>query len=232
MSTSAGKWKAVFWTARLLSVFLAVTLAASAWANSRSEKEGEAQRHFRLGRIQYEQGKTLLAIESLEKALSINPKFAEAHNYLGIIYLQASEPGKAAREFKKAVRIDPYFTDAHNHLGLAYRELKKYDRALEQFRIALNDRNYNAPEKVHLNMGHLFLARGMYADAIRSFEQAVAINPSYLRGMLGLGTAYQRSGRADLAEKELRKVVRLGPDSPEAAEARQLLNRQVKREDS
>ena len=41
-------------------------------------------------------------------------------------------------------------------------------------------------------------------------------------------TAYARAGQKDLADKELRKVVALGPDTPEATEARQLLDRKVK----
>lgn len=199
-------------------------------ARSRSERQAEALRHYRFGQMQFEQGKTMQAIESLRTALSLNPSLAEAHNYLGFVYLQQSQHKEALKEFKKAVRINPYFTDAHNHLGITYRELQDYDRALEAFEAALNDKSYKSQEKIHLNIGHLYLARGLFAEAIRSFEKAVAINPKYLRGFLGLGAAYQRSGRGDLAEQELRKVVALGPGSPEAAEARQLLARQTKRD--
>lgn len=218
----------------LPAAFALVVLAApfELRARSRSEREAEAQRHYRLGQIQFEQGKTLQSIESLRKAVSLNPQLAEAHNYLGFVYLQQSRHKEALREFKQAVQINPYFTDAHNHLGLAYRELKDYDRALKAFETALNDRSYRSQEKIHLNIGHLYLARGMYAEAIGSFEKAVAINPQYLRGFLGLGTAYQRWGRVDLAERELRKVVALGPESPEAAEARQLLARHTRRDPS
>ena len=97
-----------------------------------------------------------------------------------------------------------------------------------EFRTALNDKSYASPEKIHFNIGHLYLARGMFPEAIASFQKAVAVKPDYLRGMLGLGTAYSRAGQKDLADKELRKVVALGPDSPEAAEAQQLLDRKAK----
>jgi Flp pilus assembly protein TadD len=201
-------------------------------ARSKSERETEALRHYRFGQMQFEQGKTMPAIESLRKAVSLNPNLAEAHYYLGYVHLQQSQHKEALRGLKKAVRINPYYTDAHNLLGVAYRELKDYDRALEAFETALNDRSYKSQEKIHLNIGHLYLARGIFAEAIRSFEKAVAINPKYLRGFLGLGAAYQRWGRGDLAEQELRKVVALGPGSPEAAEARQLLAQQAKRDPS
>jgi Tfp pilus assembly protein PilF len=201
-----------------------------AGTRSRSSGEGEAVRHFRLGQLEYEQGKTQEAIASIRKALKLDPDNAEAHNYLGLIFLQQSDLKTARKEFKKAVQINPYYSDAHNNLGVAFKESKKYDAALKEFQAALNDRTYKTPEKVHLNMGHVFLAQGKYPEAIKAFELALAADPKYLRGMVGLGMALQRSGKDDRARQEFLKVVRLDPNSPEAREARALLDAQVKRD--
>jgi len=197
-------------------------------AEARSEKRSDAQRYFRLAQVQYEQGNTRNAIESVQKALKLDPDYAEAHYYMGFIHYQQSEYKPAEKEFRKAIHLNSYYTDAHNHLGLVYRETKQYDKALTEFQTALNDKSFKSPEKIYLNIGHLYLARNMYPEAIASFQKSLSLNPDYLRGILGLGTAYSLSGQKDLADKELRKVVSLGPDSPEAAEARQLLDRKVK----
>ena len=217
---------------RLVPVVCALLFPVGVAARPRSAVEADAQRYYRLGQTQFEQGMTLQAIESLKKAIDMNPKLAEAHNYLGIIYLQQTDPSRAAKYLKKAVEINPYYTDAHNTLGVAYKEMGKYDRALAEFETALKDRTYATPEKIHLNMGHLYLAQGDYPQAIHSFEQALTIRPDYLRGMLGLGLAYQKSGRTELATRKFQEVVKLHPDSAEAAEARQLLGGQGKREGS
>jgi len=214
--------------AAILVALLFLCPAVPAAARPRSAKRDEAQRYFRLARIQFEQGKTQDSIESIRKVLKLDPDFSEAHYYLGFIHYQQSEYKPATREFKKAIRLNPYYTDAHNHLGLVYRETKEYDKALQEFHAALNDKAYKSQEKIHFNIGHLYLARNMYPEAINSFQKAVLLSPEYLRGILGLGTAYSRSGQQGLAEKELRKVVALGPDTPEAAEARQLLGQKVK----
>jgi len=195
-------------------VLLGLGLALPATA-ARSEKRDDAQRYFRLAQVQYEQGSTRNAIESVQKALKLDPGYAEAHYYLGFIHYQQSEYKPAEKEFRKAIHLNSYYTDAHNHLGLVYREMKEYDKALSEFQTALNDKSFKSPEKI-------------YFKAITSFQKSVALNPTYLRGMLGLGTAYSRAGQKDLADKELRKVVALGPDSPEAAEARQLLDPKAK----
>ncbi len=215
-----------------LPVVCALSIPVGLLARSRSSAEADAQRYYRLGQAEFEQGKTQQAIESLKKAIGMDPKLAEAHNYLGIVYLQQSDAPRAAKYLKKAVDINPYYTDAHNTLGVAYKELGKYGRAQAEFETALKDKTYPTPEKIHLNMGHLYLAQSMYPEAIRSFEQALTIRPNYLRGILGLGLAYQKSGRAELAARKFQEVVKLGPESAEAAEAKQLLNGQGKREGS
>ncbi len=207
---------------------IGMACAVAAWAKTSPDKRDEALRYYRLGQVQVEQGKTLQAIESVNKALKLDPENAEAHYLLGFIRYQQSEYKPAEKEFRKALKLNPYYTDAHNHLGLVYREMKEYDEALAEFHAALNDKSYKAPERIHLNIGYLYLARSMYPEAIASFQKSVSLSPAYLRGRLGLGTAYAQAGQKDLADKELRKVVSLGPDSPEATEARQLLERKVK----
>jgi len=207
---------------------IALLLSGAAEARTSPDRRDESLRYFRLGQVQLGQGKTLQAIDSLDKALKLDPDNAEAHYVLGYIHYQQSEYKPAEKEFKKALKVNPYYTDAHNHLGLVYRETKDYDKALSEFEAALRDKSYKTPEIVHLNIGHLYLARNMYPEAIASFQKAVALSPNYVRGHLGLGTAYARAGQKDLSDKELRKVVALGPGSPEAAEAQQLLDRKVK----
>jgi type IV pilus biogenesis/stability protein PilW len=212
----------------LLALIVSFTLASTASARTNPARRDQAERYFRLGQVQLEQGKTMQAIESVETALKFDPENSEAHYFLGSIHYQQSEYKPAEKEFRKAIKLNAYYTDAHNHLGLVYREMKQYDKALEEFQTALKDKSYKTPEKIHLNIGHLYLARNMVPESIASFQTAVTLNPNYIRGFLGLGTAYERAGQKDLADKALRKVVALGPDSPEAVEARHLLDRKVK----
>lgn len=215
-------------TTAIVAALLMVCAASVAEAKPRTARQEESQRYLRLSRIQFEQGKTQDALDSVTTSLKFDSRYPDAHYFLGVIRYQLSEFKPAAKSFKKAIKLNPYFTDAHNHLGLAYREMKQYDKALEEFSTALNDKSYRSQEKIHFNIGHLYLARKMYPEAIASFQKAIQLSPAYLRGILGLGTAYSQSGQKGLAEKELQKVVALDPDSPEAAEARQLLGLKVK----
>jgi len=200
-----------------------VAAISCASSGSKSAARSDSSRYLRLAYVQMERGETKEALESTRQALSKDPDSHEAHNFAGLIYLTLSEYKKAADHLREAVRLNPYFTDAHNNLGVAYRELKQYDKALKEFQAALNDKTYRTPEKVQLNLGNLYLDQGVMSEAVRCFERSVSINPDYLLGYIGLGTAYQRSGRADLATEQFRKVLSMAPDSPEAVRAKRLL---------
>jgi Tfp pilus assembly protein PilF len=216
--------------AALVAICLLVATVEPVAAKSRGEKRTEAQKYLRLGQINYDQGRTLEAIEALEKAIDIDPDLAEAHGYLGLIYLQQSDYKQARREFKKAIAINPYYTDGYNSLGIVYREQRKYDDAMAMFEKALQDKAYRTPERIHLNIASTHMAKGDPATAIPHFEKAVALNPTYTLAYLGLGKAYQQTGRKDLADRSLRKVVELAPGSQAATEARQILAQQPARD--
>jgi type IV pilus biogenesis/stability protein PilW len=205
-------------------------LAGCASGGSGSSERNDAQRYLRLAQLRLEQGKTLEAIESTRNAIDLDSGMVEAHNFLGLIYLSTSEFDKAVEELERAVQIDPYFTDARNNLGIAYKKVGQYERAEEEFQSAFRDKNYRSREKIHLNLGHLYLEQGRNREAIEAFRRALEIEPEYLLALIGLGQGYSVVGRADLAEQALRKVVRLAPGSPEAARAQQLLTGQVKQE--
>ena len=209
----------------VLALVLVVTaLGCASGGSKKAGSRSDAQRHLRYGRLLFEQGRTAEAIESIEKAIDTDPGLAESYSLLGVIYLQRSEFEMAKEQFKMALRIDPYYTDAHNHLGVALRELGQFDKALEEFQAALADRGYREPEKIHLNVGHLYLERKQVQRAIDSFEQAVALNPNYLRAILSLGMAFSQAGQDSRARDNFLKVVEMGPDTVEGRRAQQLLD--------
>src|SRR2546428_172319 len=62
---------------------ICVACATGVWAKTSPDKRDEALRYYRLGQLQMEQGKTLKAIESVDKALKLDPENSEAHYLLG-----------------------------------------------------------------------------------------------------------------------------------------------------
>ena len=219
------RWTPGGWV-RPVAIWLLAGMAV-AWSgcasggSSKKSAQDESGSMLRLAYVQLERGQVKEALASATDAVKRDPKSSEAHNFLGLIHMSQSDYPKAVAELKEAVRLNPFFTDAHNNLGVAYREIKAYDKSLAEFQTALKDKTYKTPEKVHLNLGHLYTDQGVMTAAVQSYERAVAISPDYVLGHLALGTAYQKIGRKEDALAQFRKVVALAPDTPEAQRARQ-----------
>jgi VWFA-related protein len=57
------------------------------------------------------------AIEHLQKAVEIYPKFVSAHNYLGLAYLDSDDSARAQAEFETAIGLDAKFASPLANLG-------------------------------------------------------------------------------------------------------------------
>ena len=68
------------------------------------------------------------AIAQYQKALEINPNYAEAHNNLGIAFLQKGQVDEAIDQYQKALEINPNYADAHNNLGIAFSQKGRWTK--------------------------------------------------------------------------------------------------------
>jgi len=59
------------------------------------------------------------AIAQLQKALQINPDYADAHNNLGCALIQKRSVNEAITHFQKALQINPGYADAQINLSNA-----------------------------------------------------------------------------------------------------------------
>jgi tetratricopeptide (TPR) repeat protein len=71
----------------------------------------------------------------LEKAVSIDPAFAEAYLQLGILYSAQGDFPRARQTIEKAVAINPHLTAAHYQLGQVYKRTNEEKKARQEFAI-------------------------------------------------------------------------------------------------
>ena len=77
-----------------------------------------------------------LAIQEYNKALVINPDYAEAHRNLARVYYVQKKYLKAAKHYKKLTSLDPYDIDSYLYTASAYEKAQKYDEAIAELEIA------------------------------------------------------------------------------------------------
>jgi len=86
------------------------------------------------GRRAQDPGLDLHQIESLlKKAVTLDPKFAEAHLQLGNLYSDQSQYAESIPEYRNALENNPDLADARYRLGQAYVHTGDKDKAQEQF---------------------------------------------------------------------------------------------------
>ena len=57
------------------------------------------------------------AIEDFNKAIEINPQYAEAFNNRGIVKYNLGDKQGAIKDYNKAIEINPQYADAFNNRG-------------------------------------------------------------------------------------------------------------------
>jgi tetratricopeptide (TPR) repeat protein len=115
------------------------------------------------------------AIAFAEKALKIDPYYAEAHLTLANAYERLGDPGKARRHYEIAGQINPELMEPKLKRGWGLIESGALDEAFQLFQeLMLSDpRN----PSVHDGLGAIYLRRGERVRAKEEFEQALSLNP-------------------------------------------------------
>jgi len=132
------------------------------------------------------QGDYLAAEAAIKRALELDPNNAMAH----AIYVE--------------ILIDSYLSGAGTFEGL--------DLAAEESRVAL-DLAPNSLES-HRARGYILEATGNYEEAIREYEEAIAINGNIADLHLSLGRNYRVLGVYDKAVEEFTRANALNPGDP------------------
>jgi adenylate cyclase len=148
-----------------------------------------------------------------EKALALDPQYAEAYVWLGWTYWRewvfrwSADPQTLERALalaQQALALDDSLPLAHSLLSYVYVQKQRYDQAIAEGEraIALDPNNADS----HALRAEALSFAGRPDEALRMVEQAMRLNPRYPSWYLvDLGLAYLMTGRyieAVVASKE------------------------------
>jgi tetratricopeptide (TPR) repeat protein len=191
----------------------------------------EKQAHVEGGHRREEVGSV---ITNLERQLAEHPQFPDLHNQLGVALSMAGDPERGRREFKKAVDLNPDYVEAHLNLSVTLSELGRYEEAQAEFHRAAELEYGVGPEQgkggtpksfrtriahKHAEVGDLYREINRYAEAVREYEHALQVNPSFLDIRLKLGRVYLEMQLKEEAVSEFRKILETNPKYHEARAA-------------
>ena len=153
------------------------------------------------------------AIESYRTALRLRPNYYKARYNLALLLYRGERYAEAAGEFEKAVGLWPTSFEARYNLGLAHLKLRRYAEAEQDFRSALA---HDETVQAYHYLGTAQRKQNALGAAARSFEQALRLDPRYIRSVEALGEVYALLGEHDKAVHKLKQVQALQDDDPTA----------------
>ena len=154
-----------------------------------------AEAHYNLGFALLRKGRTSEAIDQYEKALLVNPDYAEVRNNLASALVMTGRFSEAIDQCNEVLRIDPGSSAAHDNLGNALAQTGRASEAIDHYKQTLR-MNPNSSD-AHSNLGAALALTGRMSEAIEELKSALRINPnnSDARNNLTKAEALQKSSQ-------------------------------------
>ena len=192
---------------------------------------GDFLANYNLGELLLGREKAAEAVPYFEKAWKAAPGNAIAATELGVALMSASKVQEARRQFQRALEIDPHFTDARYDLASAEAAGGEWEPAAVEFRQVLLERPGDANAREHLGevlmlWGDQFFKAGNLQEAVKRYDDAIALRPADPELRMNFGTALARLGQFDDARKQFEAALRFDPEMQAAKDALAALDAQ------
>jgi tetratricopeptide (TPR) repeat protein len=179
-----------------------------------------------LGGVRRLEGDTKGARQALEQAVALDSGNEKAQYRLGAQCLESGEPHKAVDHFRKALRHDPDDRATLYNLALALRRDGQMNEAkLVADKVSKIVQTRSEVAATGLAIGELNDAgmrlekSGDIQAALEKYRAGLDLDPTDTVVRLNYGLALCRLARWQEGAEELREVLRLDPNNPEAAKA-------------
>ena len=170
--------------------------------------------HYELGRIYYEQGSYVKAIEHLEKSRALASTSVHVYHNLGLAYSAVGDNKRAIANFEEGLRLNAKqdklsawpLIDYATFFNLQNNFEKARDLLLQAIKIDNTlDQEYDELSKAYRGLGET-------AESIEALKRAIALNPRkaeyhYVLARLYTQTRQSVEARQELAEYEHQKSV-------------------------
>lgn len=133
------------------------------------------------------------AIKAFDKAIEVNPNFADAWSNKGVVFYKLDIKSEAKKSFKTALEIEPENASASNNLGVVFSWYGEFDLAKKLFEHTIQE-NYDYVLG-HANLAELFLNNGSIEKASKKMEEALDLVNDNIDDDISLAYVYCLDGR-------------------------------------
>ncbi|KAM9684781.1 protein O-mannosyl-transferase TMTC1 isoform 2-T2 [Dama dama] len=132
------------------------------------------------------------------------PDSSDLHNNYGVFLVDTGFPEKAVAHYQQAIKLSPSHHVAMVNLGRLYRSLGDNGVAEEWYKRALQVAHKT---EILSPLGALYYNTGRYEEALQTYQEAVALQPSQRELRLALAQVLAVMGQTKEAEKMTSHIV-------------------------
>lgn len=181
--------------------------------------------HYLLGVMHYFQGQVAQTVDSLKKALSIDPRHTDAAICLSVLFNDIGKYDEAKKIFEQAnqsvinkragddLRVDKKFAVKHLEIADLYFRYRRYDEAIEEYTKAA--RLDPTTLDIRIRRAKAYAKKGFLTRSMQELQQLKREFPEFFPARIQLGLLHYSQGNILDAELEWECVVSLDPQNKE-----------------
>src|SRR6266700_780091 len=149
------------------------------------------------------------ALQAYERAIQLDPSFAEAHDARGDALFCLNRSQEALAAYERAIHLDAKYAHAYEGKGSLLYDLKHYHEALEAYEQAI--RLDPASASGYNGKGDTLYYLKRYHEALLAYEQAIQLDPKLAYAYDGKGWALWQLKRYGEALEAFQLALVLNP---------------------
>ena len=161
------------------------------------------------------------AIAAYEAILAKTPALTMINGQIAQVKRMKKDYDGAIASYQKVVAADPGNDKAKIEIGMTY--LEKGDFANAEKSLLELTTSVNANREVFYNLGEVKFAKGETDEAVKYYERASQMDAAWGKPIFKLGLAKLQKADTAGAIELMNKVITADPTSPEAAQAKALI---------
>ena len=151
------------------------------------------------------------AVAFFEKAVEIDPNYAEAWYQAGFCYGMLGRHNEALKASRQAAKLRPNWTETFVNIGASSFALGQYKDAVEAYRTAvkLDESNSETQYALGLSLGRL----NRTDEELLAYKRTVALKPDHVAAIEKMGLAYFKQKRYQEAIQAFELLKTYKPDA-------------------
>ena len=180
-------------------------------ALTQKNKRAAAERFYSQGVAQLSRDDFVRALTSFEKAIEIDPSYAEAWYQAGFSYGVQGRHGEALKASRQAAKLRPDWAETFVNIGASSFALGQFKEAADAYRqaIKLEDNKPDTQYSLGLSLEKL----GRVDEEILAYRRTLLLKPDHANAVEKLGIAYLKQRRYAEALTQFEQLKIYKPDA-------------------